>query len=119
MRWRMASEHGYAGMRRWVAENAELIERVHEQVIAAGKHCFVEKPLTLRADESRRLAATADGKGLVNQRQIGAHTESFARALRAALRWARPGDLVLFLSHEDRAGVMAHLGQLQDAGGVE
>ena len=26
------------------------------------------------------------GKGLVNQRQIGAHTESFARALRAALR---------------------------------
>jgi uncharacterized protein YcaQ len=36
LRWRMASEHGYAGMRRWVAENAELIERVHGLVIAAG-----------------------------------------------------------------------------------
>ena len=32
-------------------------------------------------------------------------------ALRAALRWAEPGDLVLCLAHEDRDGVRALLEQ--------
>ena len=36
LRWRMASEHGYSGMRRWVAENTELIERVHAEVMRSG-----------------------------------------------------------------------------------
>jgi uncharacterized protein YcaQ len=36
LRWRMASEHGYPGMRRWVAEHAELIERVHDAVVVDG-----------------------------------------------------------------------------------
>ena len=44
---------------------------VADQALAAGLHVFVEKPLTLRAAESRRLATTADGKGLVNQ--VGYH----------------------------------------------
>jgi hypothetical protein len=36
LRWRMASDHGFSGMRRWVADNAEVIERVHAEVMAAG-----------------------------------------------------------------------------------
>ena len=28
--------------------------------VAAGRHCFVEKPLTMNADEGRRLVAAAD-----------------------------------------------------------
>ncbi len=34
-------------------------------------------------------------------------------ALRTALRWAEPGDLVVCLAHEDRDGLMAELAQLQ------
>lgn len=38
-------------------------------------------------------------------------------ALRAALRWARSGDLVLFLAHEDRDAVLTELARRQAAAG--
>ena len=36
LRWRMVSAHSFSGMRDWVADNTELIERVHAEVLAAG-----------------------------------------------------------------------------------
>jgi uncharacterized protein YcaQ len=36
LRWRMATDHGFSGMRRWVADNADLIERVHTEVMSSG-----------------------------------------------------------------------------------
>ena len=37
LRWRMASEHQWGGMRRFAREKADLIERVHELVLAQGQ----------------------------------------------------------------------------------
>ncbi len=45
-------------------------------------------------------------------RQIGVHDREMD-ALRAAIRWARAGDLVVFLAHEDRDAVMAYLEKRQ------
>lgn len=36
LRWRMADDHGYAGMRRWAAANAEVIDRVRRAVLTDG-----------------------------------------------------------------------------------
>jgi len=44
--------------------------------------------------------------------QLGNHRTETG-ALRAALRWATPGDLVVYLAHEDRDGVMALLQKCQ------
>ena len=51
-----------------------------------------------------------------NARQIGVSSREMD-ALRAALRWARPGDLVVFLAHEDRDAVMAYLEKRQSTNG--
>jgi len=40
---------------------------VASQVLEAGKHCFVEKPLTLSSEEAATLVALADDKGLTLQ----------------------------------------------------
>lgn len=42
-----------------------------------------------------------------------ARVKSEQGALRAALRWAQPGDLVVFLAHEDRSESIALLSKLQ------
>jgi UDP-N-acetylmuramyl tripeptide synthase len=47
-------------------------------------------------------------------RQIGEH-RSETGALRSALRWARPGDLIVFLAHEDRDAAYSLLEDLQAA----
>jgi cyanophycin synthetase len=49
-----------------------------------------------------------------NTRQIGEHAKE-TQALRAAIRWAKPGDLIVFLAHEDRDAVMTQLAKLQAA----
>jgi uncharacterized protein YcaQ len=36
LRWRMAGEHRWAGMRRWAAANRDLIDALHAQVLAHG-----------------------------------------------------------------------------------
>jgi uncharacterized protein len=36
LRWRMASEHRWAGMRRWAADNGELIDALHTAVLTTG-----------------------------------------------------------------------------------
>lgn len=45
-------------------------------------------------------------------RQVGLH-RSEPGALRAALRWAKPGDLIVFLTHEDRDAMHSLLERLQ------
>lgn len=49
-----------------------------------------------------------------SKRQLGEHIKEMD-ALRAAIRWARAGDLIVFLAHEDRDAAMAHLTKLQAA----
>jgi predicted dehydrogenase len=48
-----------------VATSAPGHHAIAKRVIEAGKHCFVEKPLTLRADESAELVRLADARGVV------------------------------------------------------
>ena len=48
-----------------VATSAPTHFAIASRVIEAGMHCFVEKPLTLRADESAQLVRMADAKGVV------------------------------------------------------
>lgn len=52
------------------------------QVLRAGRHLFVEKPIAATLDEADELVATAAAQGLVLQ--VG-HVERFNRAVRAAL----------------------------------
>lgn len=53
---------------------------VASRVIEAGKHCFIEKPITHTLDEARKLLALSEGKDLIIQ--IG-HVERFNPALLA------------------------------------
>lgn len=48
-----------------VATSAPSHHAVAKRVIDAGKHCFVEKPLTLRAEDSAELVRLADERGVV------------------------------------------------------
>jgi predicted dehydrogenase len=48
-----------------VATSAPSHYAIAKQVIASGKHCFVEKPLTLKAVESADLVRMADDAGVV------------------------------------------------------
>jgi predicted dehydrogenase len=48
-----------------IATSAPSHFAIAKQVLAAGKHCFVEKPLTLKASESAELVRLADEAGLV------------------------------------------------------
>ncbi len=47
-----------------VATSAPSHFAIASKVLAAGKHCFVEKPLTLRSDESETLVRMADEAGV-------------------------------------------------------
>lgn len=80
-----------------------------------------QRVLIKRLDEYGRGRAPGEAAGMLreeflsqgyNNRQLGEHTREMD-ALRAAVRWARPGDLIVFLAHEDRDAVMAHLAKLQ------
>jgi hypothetical protein len=51
-------------------------------------------------------------------RQIATVKNELA-ALRAALRWTRSGDLVVFLAHEDRTKAEAMLKRLDESSNVE
>jgi cyanophycin synthetase len=57
-----------------------------------------------------RAAFLAEGYAA---RQLGEY-ETEMGAVRAALKWAGPDDLLLLLAHEDRDAVLAHVGALQD-----
>jgi len=48
-----------------VATSAPSHFALAKQVIAAGKHCYVEKPLTLKADEAAELVRMADEAGVI------------------------------------------------------
>jgi predicted dehydrogenase len=48
-----------------VATSAPSHYAIAKSVIEAGKHCFVEKPLTLHAEESAELVRLADDRGVV------------------------------------------------------
>lgn len=48
-----------------VATSAPSHFAIASKVIAAGKHCFVEKPLTLTSAESEQLVRAADAAGVV------------------------------------------------------
>jgi predicted dehydrogenase len=48
-----------------VATSAPSHFALASKVLSADKHCFVEKPLTLKADESAELVRMADAAGLV------------------------------------------------------
>jgi UDP-N-acetylmuramyl tripeptide synthase len=62
---------------------------------------------TLLADEFSRLGLPRDSLS---------EADSELSAARAALEWARPGDLLVLAVHEDRRGVYDLLDQLQVAG---
>jgi predicted dehydrogenase len=48
-----------------VATSAPSHHAIARQVIAAGKHCFVEKPLTLTSADAEELVRMADDAGVV------------------------------------------------------
>ncbi|MDZ4654775.1 MAG: Gfo/Idh/MocA family oxidoreductase [Coriobacteriia bacterium] len=50
-----------------VATSAPSHYAIASQVIASGKHCFVEKPLTLKSADSEALVRAADEAGVVLQ----------------------------------------------------
>ncbi|MDO9556507.1 MAG: Gfo/Idh/MocA family oxidoreductase [Coriobacteriia bacterium] len=50
-----------------VATSAPSHFAIASKVIASGKHCFVEKPLTLRSEDSEALVRAADQAGVVLQ----------------------------------------------------
>jgi predicted dehydrogenase len=58
--------------------------------LAAGKHVFCEKPLTMDVAEARRLVAAAESAGLVN---MVAFTFRYTHALRTMRRLIREGAL--------------------------
>ncbi len=60
------------------------------------------------------LAAEFGELGLAEDAVLRAATE--VEALGAALTWARAGDLVIMLTHEDRPGVMAQVERLRNQG---
>jgi len=60
----------------------------------------------LLRDEFRQLG--------YQERQLAVHKEELG-ALKSALRWARPGDLIVFLAHEDKRAATAMLQRLRDA----
>jgi predicted dehydrogenase len=59
--------------------------------LAAGRHCFIEKPLTVSADEGRRLVAAADAAKRVVQVGHIFRFHPVTAALRAALADGRVG----------------------------
>jgi UDP-N-acetylmuramyl tripeptide synthase len=70
-----------------------------------------------RLDKYRRSRAPGETAALLREeflsqgykaRELGA-SNAETTALRNALRWAGPGDLIVYLAHEDREGVMAML----------
>lgn len=92
---------------------------------AAGGLRF-QRVLIKRLDDYSRGRAPGEVAGMLREdflaqgykdRQLGEHIKEMD-ALRAAIRWARSGDLIVFLAHEDRGGVMAHLEKLQAAAGA-
>jgi predicted dehydrogenase len=48
-----------------VATSAPSHHAIAKQVIAAGKHCYVEKPLTLKSSDAEELVRMADEAGVV------------------------------------------------------
>jgi predicted dehydrogenase len=64
-----------------VAVPTSLHFEVASAVLRAGRHCFIEKPITTTVDEADALLALAAPQGLVVQ--VG-HGERFNRAIRAA-----------------------------------
>lgn len=79
-----------------VATSAPTHFAIAEQVIEAGKHCYVEKPLTLKSSDAEELVRLADEHGVVLQ--VG-HLMEY----HSAINWIRDriasGDLgdVLYL----------------------
>lgn len=69
------------------------------------------------ADVSALLQQTFRDQGY-SARSVGSAVTELDAA-RAALRWAREGDLVLFLSHERRADTQAFFSQRSDEGDAE
>ena len=83
-----------------------------------------ERILIKRLESKRRGRPEGEVAALLKQaflargyrgKQIGLHRTE-AGALRSALRWAQPGDLVVFLAHEDRDAICASLARLQETG---
>ncbi len=59
------------------------------------------------ADEFRRLGAPADAVETAPSELAG---------VEQALRWARPGDLLLLVAHEERGAVLDYVGKLAESG---
>ncbi len=61
-----------------------LHHRIAKQVLEAGRHALVEKPITETVEQGRELVELARSKDLV---LYTGHTERFAPALRTARKW--------------------------------
>jgi len=79
-----------------IATSAPSHFAIAKQVIAAGKHCYVEKPLTLVASEAAELVRTADEAGVVLM--VG-HLMEYHSAINWIRDYIASGDLgdVLYL----------------------
>jgi predicted dehydrogenase len=83
--------------------HADLIERA----AAAGRHVFVEKPMTLAVAEARRAIDAAERAGVVLQVGQNARRQPAVRRIKAMLE---AGDLGTLLQLEgNRSGPAAHL----------
>jgi UDP-N-acetylglucosamine 3-dehydrogenase len=70
---------------------ADSHRAVAERCLAAGRHCFVEKPLTVSVADGRAVAAAADAAGLVVQVGHIFRFHPVTATLRAALEADRIG----------------------------
>ena len=66
-----------------------------------------------RAPGAVRAILAAELRQLGIAEQALAQVETEPEALEAALAWARPGDLIVMLTHEDRAAIMEKLEAMQ------
>jgi predicted dehydrogenase len=87
---------------RWVLDRVEAVDVVtpadsHREIaaaaLAAGRHCFVEKPLAMTAAQARHLADAADAAGRVLQVGHILRFHPVTAAVRAALGEGRIGGL--------------------------
>ncbi len=73
-----------------VATSAPSHYAIAKRVLEAGKHCYVEKPLTLKSADSEELVRLADSKGLV---LFVGHLMEYHSAINWIKEYVASGDL--------------------------